>query len=575
MKWSKTFIYTLKENPADAEIASHRLLMRGGYVRKLSSGVFTYGHLALRVLRNIEKVIREELDKKNCTEVLMPMVQPKELWQETDRWDVWDDILLKLKDRNDREHCLGGTHEEVITDYVRRDLKSYRGMPVNLYQIQTKFRNEIRPRFGLMRGREFIMKDAYSFDVDKEASLVSYEGMREAYHQIFSRLGLDFRGVNADSGGIGGDKSMEFQVLAETGEDALLVSDNSDFAANIEICPAIDFEPKEKSDEPEQELQEFSTPGLRTIATLSDSLNVPACELVKTMYYMLENNEKNQPIAVLLRGDDEVNAVKIKNLLGLPAEPRLLSDQEVKELTGANPGSCGPVGLDIPVYVDTGVSVLKNYVTGANKDDFHLKNVNHGRDFKVAQVADLRLAKPGDASPDGQGRLKLYRGIEVGHIFYLGTKYSESMGAKFLDKNGKLKPIEMGCYGIGVSRTLQAAIEQNHDENGIVWPLSMAPFQVHICHLDPKDEKVNQAAHQIYDQLQAQGFEVLLDDRKERPGFKFKDADLLGMPLRITVGKRGVENGEVELKERKTGASHALALGAVVDFVRAWVAENK
>ncbi len=570
MKWTKTFIYTLKEDPSDAEIPSHKLLMRGGYIRKLSSGIFTYGHLALRVIRKIENIIRCELDSNSCTEVLMPMVQPKELWDETGRWDASHDILQKLKDRNNREHCLGGTHEEVITDYIRRDLKSYRNMPVNLYQIQTKYRNEIRPRFGLMRGREFIMKDAYSFDVDKDAALKSYEIMKTCYSNIFTKLGLNFRGVKADSGEIGGDLSQEFHVLASSGEDALLVSEDGKFAANVEICPAIDMEPVDMSLVAEEAKEEFPTPGLRTIAELSKSTGVAESSLVKTMFFLIEG-AKDYPIAILLRGSDEVNPIKLKNYFKLSAAPRLLSDSEVQELTGASPGSCGPVGLNIPIYLDTGVSVLKNYIVGANKDDFHLKNINHGRDFKPEAVIDLRLAKEGDKNPDGEGALASCRGIEVGHIFYLGTKYSESMKAKYLDSNGRQQNIEMGCYGIGVTRTLQAAIEQNHDENGIIWPVSMAPFHVHICHLDPKDEKVNAVAENIYQSLTEKSIEVLMDDRKERPGFKFKDADLLGMPLRITTGKRGIENNEIEVKVRRTGKVYKLTIDKVVDFVYDWL----
>lgn len=578
MKWSKTFIYTLKDDPADAEIPSHKLLMRGGYIRKLSSGIFTYGNLALRVIRKIENILREELNAKDCTEVLMPMVQPKELWDETGRWDSTHDILQKLKDRNNREHCLGGTHEEVITDYIRRDLKSYRNMPINLYQIQTKYRNEIRPRFGLMRGREFIMKDAYSFDIDKESALKSYEAMKETYNRIFTRMGLTFRGVKADSGGIGGDLSQEFHVLADSGEDALLVSEDGNFAANAEICPAIDMNTTDNSSVGELPKEEFATPGLRTIADLSKSTNVPESELVKTMYYMIEAKkakDKDKPVAILLRGSDEVNAIKLKNYFKLSVEPRLLHDGEIKELTGASPGSCGPVGLDIPIYLDNGVASLKNYIVGANKDDFHLKNINHGRDYKPEAISDFRLAKEGDKNPEGSGALKAIRGIEVGHIFYLGTKYSKAMKAQYLDNNGRQQDIEMGCYGMGVTRTLQAAIEQNHDENGIIWPVSLAPFQVHICHLDPKDEAVNAAALSIYDELTKKSVEVLLDDRKERPGFKFKDADLLGMPLRITIGKRGIENNEVEVKERKTGEVHKLSVEKVTEFVYNWIEDNK
>lgn len=552
MKWTQSYLFTVKETPADAEIPSHRLLVRGGYIKKLAPGIFTYGPLFVKALRKFENIVRDELNKKGALELLMPMVHPKEIWEETGRWKKMGEGLLKFKNRNQHDFCLGATHEEVITDYVRHDLKSYRDLPVNLYQVQTKFRDEIRPRFGLMRGREFIMKDAYSFDRDYDGAQVSYKKMYEAYNAIFSRLGLDFRVVQADTGQIGGSQSHEFQILAEAGEDSLMVSTESDFAANIEICPA-PVDEAFNSSEAEKSREEFATPGLRTIEDLAKSTGVETKNLVKTLYFSASDDpEKLNPVALLLRGSDEANPIKLKNALGLANPPLLLTDVEVKKLTGAAPGSCGPVGLKIPVYVDQALKGHKNFIVGANKDDFHLKNVNFGRDFEVKEYGDFRLAIEGLPSPDGKGRLKQYRGIEVGHIFYLGTTYSKSMSAQYLNEQGKAVPIEMGCYGIGVTRTVQAAIEQSHDEDGIIWPLSIAPFALHICLLDPDKEDCVQLAEKVYQGLQEKGYEVLLDDRNERPGVKFKDADLLGMPLRLTIGGRGMQNGEVEIVTRST-----------------------
>lgn len=557
MKWSKSHICTLKEAPSDAEIISHKLLIRGGYMKKLAPGIFTYGNLGLRAIRKFENIIRDELNKRNCIEVLMPMVHPRELWEETGRWSEMGDGLLKFQNRNKHYFCLGATHEEAITDYVRNDLKSYRDLPKNIYQIQTKYRDEIRPRFGLMRGREFIMKDAYSFDADQAGALKAYDSMYEAYKAIFDRLNLNYRIVQADAGNIGGSQTHEFQLLADAGEDALLVSDTTDFAANVEVCPAIDFEPHVSKETELKATEKFATPGAKTIADLEKLTGIPAQDLVKTLYF--SGNEGFDPkdkslkaFAVLLRGSDEVNPVKVKNMLGMTNPPLMLTDDEVKEVTGANPGSCGPVGLQIPVYMDNGVAGLKNYIVGANEDGFHLKNVNHDRDFKVTKIGDLRMAKAGDKDPQSNGKLKSYRGIEVGHVFYLGKKYSQKMGAMFLDQQGKTQAFEMGCYGIGVTRTVQAAIEQSHDADGIIWPKSIAPFHVHMCVLDPKDADIMAKADAFYNAMNEQGIDVLMDDRDERPGVKFKDADLLGMPVRVVLGKRGLDNNEIEVVERKT-----------------------
>lgn len=567
MRWTNNFVYTKREKPADAEIISHQLLVRGGYIKKVGQGVYVYGPLALRAIRKLEEIIREELEKANAVEVLMPMAQPKDLWSETGRWDEMGKGLLKFKNRLDQDWCLGATHEEVITDFVRHNLKSYKDLPKNIYQIQTKYRDEVRPRFGLLRCREFIMKDAYTFDQTKEDALKSYEKMHEAYKQIFSRLGVDFRVVKADSGNIGGDKSQEFHILAGAGEDELLVSQTSSFAANVEICPAIDAQPENSkpNSKPEKvQKEEFATPGARTIEDLSKMTSVPANQLVKTMFFTY-SAEKYKPFAVLLRGNDEVNIIKLKNAIGLDAEPPMLTDKQVKELTSASPGSCGPVGLELPVYLDSGVEPMVNYTVGANKDDVHLKNVNHDRDFKVNAIYDLRKAKAGDKDPESDGVLESVRGIEVGHIFYLGTKYSKKMKANYLDNNGKAKNMEMGCYGIGVSRTVQAVIEQCNDEAGIVWPKSIAPYDVHICLLDPGDEQAEGLVSKIESGLKKHNKDCFIDDRKERPGVKFKDADLLGMPVRITIGARGLKEGNVEMVVRKTLEKETVPVGDIVE----------
>ncbi len=577
MKWSKSFLYTLKDAPTDAEIPSHKLMVRAGLIRKVAPGIYTYGNLGLRAIRKFEGLIRQELDKRGCQEVLMPMVQPASLWQETGRWKEMGDGLLKFKNRNGHEFCLGATHEEVITDYVRKDVKSYRDLPVTIYQIQTKYRDEIRPRFGLMRGREFIMKDAYSFDTDSAAALKNYEVMYDAYKAIFDRLNLAYRIVEADAGNIGGSQTHEFQVLAESGEDHLMVCDSCSFAANIEVAPALNREAKSAPATSEQTLEPFATPGLKSIADLAKSLKVAEHELVKTMFFSLNDgldpkNKELKPIAVLLRGSDEVNPVKLKNVLGLANPPLLLSDEEVRQVTGAAPGSCGPVGLKIPIYLDTGVSGMTNFTVGANKDDEHLKNVNIGRDFKASKVADVRMAQPGDLCPKCQkGSYQSFRGIEVGHVFYLGTKYSKAMSATYLNAAGASLPIEMGCYGIGVTRTVQSAIEQSHDKDGIIWPLALAPFQVHICVLDPENVEVAQAAEIIYGELRSRGLETLMDDRNERPGVKFKDADLLGMPVRLNIGSRGLQSGEVEMVIRKTREMQKIAAENVAEKVAEWV----
>jgi prolyl-tRNA synthetase len=578
MKWSQTHLYTLKEAPSDADILSQKLLVRAGFIKKVAPGIFTYGVLGLRAIRKFENIIREELNRVGCQEVLMPMVQPRELWEETSRWSEMGEGLLKFQNRNQQWYCLGATHEEVIVDYIRNDLKSYKNMPCNLYQIQTKYRDEVRPRFGLMRGREFVMKDAYSFDVDQASALKSYDLMYKAYQAIFNRLGLNYRTVQADAGNIGGSQTQEFQLLADAGEDALLVSDTTDFAANVEVCPAIDFTPPVKSSEAPKEIEKFATPGLKTIADLSKATSVPQDQLVKTLYFSANDgsNPKDKdlkPIAVCLRGSDELNPIKLKNVLGLTNPPLMLTDAEVQKVTGALPGSCGPVALKMPIYLDTGVEHLVNYIVGANEDGFHFKNVNHGKDYSPTKIVDLRLAKAGDRCPkDPKGKLQSFRGIEVGHVFYLGKKYSEKMKATFLDQQGKANHFEMGCYGIGVTRTVQAAIEQCHDQDGIIWPKSLAPFQVQICLLDIKDETSISVCNKIYSSLTEAGIDVFLDDRDERPGVKFKDADLMGMPFRLVLGKKSLDQGFVELVHRKTKEVEKIMVEKVIEILISKVA---
>lgn len=576
MRWTKSYLFTLKDNPADAEIPSHQLMVRGGFIRKLAPGIFTYGPMFLKALRKFEAIVREELEKEGAIEVLMPMVQPKELWEESGRWREMGAGLQKFKNRNDHEFCLGATHEEVITDYIRRDVKSYRDLPFNLYQIQNKFRDEIRPRFGLMRGREFVMKDAYSFDVNKEGALKAYEKMFSAYNKIFARLGVDFRVVKADSGNIGGDQSQEFHVLAQSGEDELLVSDQSDYAANKEVCPALNKE--SQSGATPLDLEKFETPGIKTIDSLAKFLKLSSDKLVKTLFFNKaepDDAKAFNPVCLLLRGGDEVNEIKLKNLWKLSNPPRMLSDEEVKKVSGASPGSCGPVGLEIPVCMDHALKGQSNLIVGANEDGFHLKNVNIDRDFKASEWADLRFAKEGDPSPDGKGILKSFRGIEVGHIFYLGTKYSEKMKAQYLDESGSLKPIEMGCYGIGMSRTVQAVIEQRHDKDGIIWPTSISPFDLHVCLLDPQNEEALGLVKLIESELDKNGFSVFVDDREERPGVKFKDADLLGFPLRLTIGARGLSQGEVELVDRESKNMTKLGLEGVAEKIIQTIREKR
>ncbi len=543
MRYSRTFIPTTKETPADAEVVSHQLMLRAGMIRKLTSGIYTYLPAGLRAVRKVERIIREEMDRSGAVELLMPGVQPAELWQESGRWEVYGRELLRLKDRHGRDACLAPTHEEVITDLVRREIHSYRQMPVNFYQIQTKFRDEIRPRFGIMRGREFIMKDAYSFDGDEGGAARSYEIMHEAYDRIFRRCGLTFRAVEADTGSIGGSFSHEYMVLADSGEDRIVSCRACDYAANLEKAE-VRVETAVSGEEPAP-VEEVDTPGTRTIEAVTSFLSVPADRLIKTLIF----RAGDEVVTALVRGDHELNEVKLKALLG--AEQVELADPAlVERVTGAPMGFAGPVGIDLRIVADHAVAGMRNAVTGGNRADVHLRNVNPDRDFTVDRFADLRVITPEDPCPRCGGGLRFGRGIEVGHIFKLGTKYSRAMGATYLDENGKEAPIVMGCYGIGVGRTVAAAIEQNHDKDGIVFPVPIAPWEAVVLPLQMNEPAVVEAAEALYRSLQDLGVDTLLDDRDLRAGAKFKDADLLGTPVRVTIGSRSLAKGEVEIKLR-------------------------
>ncbi|MDE3207401.1 MAG: proline--tRNA ligase, partial [Pseudomonadota bacterium] len=542
MRVSEFFLSTLKEAPAEAELPSHKLMLRAGLIRRLSSGLYSWMPLGLRVLRKVEAIVRDEMNRAGAIELLMPAIQPAELWQETRRWQKYGPELLRLKDRHDREYCFGPTHEEVITDIVRRELRSYRQLPVNFYQIQGKFRDETRPRFGVMRSREFIMKDAYSFHPDTASLEATYKRMHEAYTRIFTRLSLQFRSVAADTGSIGGTGSHEFHVLAECGEDAIAYCPQSDFAANIELAEAIAVPPPVQT--PPEPLEKIATPQTRSIDEVSRFFNVASHQIVKTL---IVENGQGDFIALLLRGDHELNEVKAAKLPQLGDDFRLANEDSIRTLTGSPPGSIGPIGLTIPIIADRSIALMENFITGANEEGFHYRHASFSRDLTKITLADIRNVKEGDPSPDQKGLLSLCRGIEVGHIFQLGTRYSETMNATFLDETGQSKPLVMGCYGIGISRIVGAAVEQCHDEKGISWPLSMAPFTVTICPIGfRKNETVRVAAEQLYLDLSALGIEVLLDDRDERPGVMFADMELIGIPLRLTLGERHLGHGQVE-----------------------------
>lgn len=564
MRFSSSYIPTLKETPAEAEVVSHKLLLRAGMVRKLTSGVYIYLPLGLRAIDNVARVVREEMNAAGFQELLMPMVIPGDLWKETGRWDHYGKELLRFKDRNDRDYCLGPTHEEVITDLVRGEVRSYRQLPVRLYQIQSKFRDEIRPRFGLMRGREFVMKDGYSFDVDDAGADASYKLMYDTYMRIFSRLGLRFRAVEADTGSIGGNFSHEFMVLAETGEDTIAACTACQYAANVERAEVVwKGTPCTETCAP---CETVPTPGAHSVEEVSALLGIAPSSVVKTMLFTVDGRH----VAVLVRGDREVNDIKLKNLLKAQ-EVQLATAAVVEELTHAPVGFAGPVGLEVPVYADLELQGATDYVVGANAADAHLRHVDLKRDARITAYADLRAITAEDCCPRCGAPIELPKGIEVGHIFKLGTKYSDAMHAVFLDETGKEQVMIMGCYGIGVSRVVAAAIEQNNDENGIIFPPQIAPVQCMVLNLDPGKEEVSARADALHDLLEGQGVTVLLDDREERPGVKFKDADLIGAPMQLVVGGKGLARGIVECKDRRTGEKGELPLDTLDESLAAWM----
>lgn len=563
MRASQLLLATLKETPNDAQIVSHQLMLRAGMVRSLGSGLYTWLPLGLKVVRKIEQLVREEMNKAGAQEVLMPGVQPAELWQESGRWEEYGKELLRLKDRHGRDFCLGPTHEEVITDLARKELRSYKQLPTNFYQIQTKFRDEIRPRFGVMRAREFIMKDAYSFHLSQECLETTYNAMYEAYTQIFTRMGLNFRSVLADNGSIGGSGSHEFHVLAASGEDAIVFSNSSNYAANLEKATAL--APEGPAPAPAEEMRLVDTPQVKTIQDLVEGFSL---EIEKTLKTLIVKLEDASLVALVLRGDHELNEIKAANLLGISGELEFASDAEIEAAIGASPGSLGPVNLELPCYVDLSAAVVSDFAVGANKNNQHLFGVNWERDVALPKIADLRQVVEGDLSPDGQGTLEIKRGIEVGHIFQLGTQYSANLNATVLNEQGKDQVLTMGCYGIGITRLVAAAIEQNHDEHGIIWPAAIAPYQVALIPMNAtKSELVKTTSEEIYQQLLAAGVEVLLDDRDERPGVKFADLELIGIPHRFVLGERSLKNGEIEYKNRATGEVKNLALAELSNFI--------
>lgn len=562
MRVSELLAPTLREVPTEAEVISHILMLRAGMLRKVASGVYTYLPLGYRVLKKVIQIVREEMDNKGGQELMLPIIQPAELWLESGRWNVYGDELFRMKDRHGRDFALGPTHEEIITDLVRGEVRSYKQLPQLLYQIQNKYRDERRPRFGLMRGREFVMKDLYSFDKDEAGLDESYRKMYEAYTRIFARCGLQFRPVEADPGAIGGSSTHEFMVMADSGEAAIVYCDSCDYAANVEKAEAV---PEQLSGDGEMlSLDEVSTPGAKTIEDVSAFLKIAGHNLIKTIVYQTEE----ETVIALVRGDREINEIKLQNLLG-SLQLFMADEQTVKELTGAAPGFAGPVGIKgARIIADREIPLMRNAVTGANKTDAHLVNVNPGRDFTPDVVADIRLVREGEPCPRCEGVLAEARGIEVGQVFKLGIKYSKALGAKFLDENGKEQLMVMGCYGIGVSRTVAAAIEQNHDGDGIIWPMPIAPFQAVVIPVSTKDEGQMKLADSLYNALREQGVETVIDDRNERPGVKFKDADLVGYPLRIVVGSKTVEEGTVEIRHRRSGNVQVVKLEGAAQLIK-------
>jgi prolyl-tRNA synthetase len=563
MRFSEFGLTTLKEVPAEAEIVSHKLMLRAGLIRRLASGLFTWMPLGLRVLRKVEAVVREEMNRAGALELLMPAVQPAELWQKTDRWDQYGPLLLRMSDRHDREYCFGPTHEEVITDIACRELRSYKQLPVNFYQIQTKFRDEIRPRFGVMRSREFIMKDAYSFDLDADGLETSYQKMHAAYSAIFDRLGLKYRIVWADSGEIGGSKSQEFHVIADSGEDAIAYSEEDDYASNIETAATLPTDDERAS--ASQSLAKIPTPGVHTIQQLCELLNITAAQTVKTL--IVEGTDG--PVAVVLRGDHELNAVKAQKVAGIASPLTMADAQTIRKATGSEAGSLGPVGLEIPVIFDHAVASMADFSCGGNEVGYHYTGVNFERDLPLPETVDIRNVIDGDPVPGGNGTLSIARGIEVGHIFQLGTKYSKAMGASVQDSDGKDRVMAMGCYGIGITRIVGAAIEQNHDDDGIIWPEPLAPFDVVLVPINMhRSATVRAAAETLYEELQSRGLEVLFDDRDVRPGVKFADAELIGIPHRLVVSERGLEANELEYRHRRDDESRNLDRESALNLLK-------
>ena len=565
MRTSQYLLSTLKETPNNAEVVSHQLMLRAGMIRPLASGLYTWLPTGLKVLRKVEQIVREEMDKSGALEVSMPVVQPGDLWQESERWEQYGPELLRFNDRGDRPFVLGPTHEEVITDLARRELTSYKQLPINLYQIQTKFRDEVRPRFGVMRAREFLMKDAYSFHSDKASLQQTYDLMYQTYSNIFTRLGLDFRAVQADTGSIGGSASHEFQVLAASGEDDIVFSTDSDYAANIELAEAVALGERQP---PKEEMCLVDTPNCKTIAALVEQFGLPIEKTVKTLLVQATEESGHQLIALIVRGDHELNEIKAEKIAEVASPLVFATEEEIQAVVGAGAGSLGPVNLTIPVVIDRTVANLSDFAAGANIDDKHYFGINWERDLPLAQIADLRNVVEGDPSPCGKGTLQIKRGIEVGHIFQLGTKYSQAMNATVQGEDGRPQVMTMGCYGIGVSRVVAAAIEQNHDDRGIIWPAQIAPFQVAIVPMNmQKSEAVQAYAQQLYRTLQQQGVEVIFDDRKERPGVMFADMELIGVPHTIVIGEKNLLNGELEYKNRSSGEKQMIAKDQVLAFL--------
>jgi len=570
MRTSSFPLFTVKETPADAEIVSHKLMLRAGMIRKLAAGLYTWLPLGLRVLRKVEDIIREEMNRSGAIEVLMPSVQPSELWRESKRWEMYGPELLRLHDRHGRDFCYGPTHEEVITDLARREIRSYKQLPVNFYQIQTKFRDEVRPRFGVMRAREFIMKDAYSFHMDQASLAETYEVMYATYRRIFDRLGLEYRAVQANTGAIGGNTSHEFHVLADSGEDAIAFSSEGGYAANVELAAATP--PAGDRSAPDEELREVDTPGAHTISEVSGFLGIPGSRCVKTL---VVRGEGDRLVALVLRGDHELNRFKAEKLDGVAAPLELADEPAVLAACGCRPGSIGPVGLEMPICVDHAAAQLADFVCGANRDGAHLTGVNWGRDLPDIDSVDLRNVVDGDPSPDGRGTLSIVRGIEVGHIFQLGSKYSQAMNATALDESGRTVEMIMGCYGIGVTRIVAAAIEQNHDDRGIVWPAPVAPFQVALAPINMgRSQRTRQKAESLYEDLLAAGIDTLFDDRDIRPGVMFADLELIGIPHRVVLGERGLDSGTAEYKGRHDGKPRDIPLEELLPFLRSELVAN-